>query len=451
MKRLFIMLLSCGFLVLTGCKKNWLDIKNDKKIIVPTTLKDMRLLLNNTTVFLISYVGIGEISSDNMNAQSSHLASASNTQQNAYQWASDVFNSPSAVSEWNVCYNQIFTSNVVLEGLEKIADGKGDAEEWNDVRGAALFFRSKALFDLATLFAAPYNNATAQQELGIPLRLTSDIATPVTRSSLMDTYQQILKDLNEAKTLLRNKNAYPSDANKCAALGLLARVYLAMGNFGEALKCADAFLAINQTLIDFNTINTGAARPFAIFNPETVFYSTLVNYNLFTNAYISSDLIASYQQDDLRLAAFFKTTGNGFYTFKGNYSGSVIPFSGFTPAEMLLVRAECNARNNKLELALDDVEILLKKRYKTNSYVRPQLADGNAVLNYVLTERRKELVFRGQRWPDLRRFSKEPNLAIAIRHVVGSSTYELLPDSKRYTYAIPEYIIGFSNIQQNPR
>jgi starch-binding outer membrane protein, SusD/RagB family len=65
-------------------------------------------------------------------------------------------------------------------------------------------------------------------------------------------------------------------------------------------------------------------------------------------------------------------------------------------------------------------------------------------------ERKKELLFRGLRWTDLRRLNKESNLASTISHVYNGTSYSVIPNSYQYTFPIPLDIIQLSGIQQNP-
>lgn len=449
--RYFTLGLLCVWLLQVACKKDWLAAKYDIKTIVPTTLSDMRLLLNNTTVYQANTIGLGEIASDNLYVLAANLATATSQERAAYIWSENVYAGLTATADWDMPYNQILTANIVLEGLTNININQSNQTEWNDVKGAALFYRSKAFFDLLVMFTKPYGMQTAANDLGIPLKLNSAIAEPIKRASLSESYQQVVGDLKQAIDLLREKNAYPTDASKPAALGLLSRVYLSMGEFEAAKKCATDFLALNNTLIDFNEVNVTLARPFTRFNVETSYYGTLTNYGLFNTAYIEPKLIADYAANDLRLTAYFKSNSNGLFSFKGNYSGSTLLFSGLSPAEMLLTRAECNARTNQLDLALTDLNTLLQKRYAKASYVPVSNKNQADLMKLILNERRKELVYRGLRWIDLKRLAQEPAYAVTLNKTVDGKTYSLEPSSNRYAFAIPDYVLRFSNLTQNPR
>src|SRR5690606_38787879 len=98
-----------------------------------------------------------------------------------------------------------------------------------DLYAQALFARAHAFLKLTEVFTVPYNDTNADQELGIVLRLSSDVNTSFGRSTLRQTYEQILKDLHEALIHISSQNyEYPTRANKSAVLGMLARCYLIM-------------------------------------------------------------------------------------------------------------------------------------------------------------------------------------------------------------------------------
>ncbi len=70
----------------------------------------------------------------------------------------------------------------------------------------------------------------------------------------------------------------------------------------------------------------------------------------------------------------------------------------------------------------------------------------------ILEERRKELPFTGQlRWEDLRRLNKDQRFAKILVRTIAGNEYQLLPNSKRYVFPIPDIEIELSGIPQNER
>ena len=66
----------------------------------------------------------------------------------------------------------------------------------------------------------------------------------------------------------------------------------------------------------------------------------------------------------------------------------------------------------------------------------------------MLTERRKELLFRGVRWVDVKRLNKE-GYGISLQRTIDGQTYRLGPNSLRFALPIPEDVIAMSGMPQN--
>ena len=100
---------------------------------------------------------------------------------------------------------------------------------------------------------------------------------------------------------------------------------------------------------------------------------------------------------------------------------------------------------------MSDLNMLLEKRYVAGTFVPLSATDAEDALIKVLAERRKELVFRGLRWPDLRRLNKDPRFAKTITRSLDGEIFELPPNSPRYVLPIPQKVIELSGIKQNDR
>ncbi|MFA5246030.1 MAG: RagB/SusD family nutrient uptake outer membrane protein [Pedobacter sp.] len=443
--------LIAGIILLTSaCKKDWLDAKSDISTIVPQTLEDMKLLLNNS-VLNTNYTAIGEASSDDIFVSNSVFSSLPLLDRNIYSWQSTIFIGTTQVLQWNNCYNQIFISNVVLEGLNKLEGNSSRQTEWNNIRGQALFHRAKALYDLHIVFSKPYNLQTAEADPGISIRLNSDINIKTVRSSVQEGYNQIRNDLKEAVNLLYPLPKVGTDPSKVAALALLARISLSMGEFEDALTYSSQSLSMFNTLIDYNSLNSAATSPFTAFNQETSYYAIQALITVLVNANINPDLINIYSNNDMRKSVFFKLNSNGTYSFKGSYTGSILPFGGFSTNELYLIQAECFARKGNTFDAMKSLNTLLVKRFKTGTFIPLIATNAEAALDIILKERRKELVYRGMRWQDLRRLNLEPKFAKNLSRVINGQTYVLPANDPRYVFPIPSYIINSTGIAQNPR
>ncbi len=225
-----------------SCKKNILDVKSDKSLLVPTTLNDFQALLDNI-ITMNGTPGLQNLSADDYYTTDGGWQSLlTPMERNSYLWLNTNMYENETAPDWNVPYQQVFYANVVLDGLGAIKVDSTNLNNFNQIKGSALFYRAFAFYNLAQTFAAPYDAKTSGQLPGIPIRLISDVNVRSSRGTLQQTYDQIITDLNEANTLLNKKAAFKSRPCQTAVLALLAKVYLTMENYAMAQSSASACL-----------------------------------------------------------------------------------------------------------------------------------------------------------------------------------------------------------------
>lgn len=442
---------------LNSCKK-YLDLKPNSSLYIPSNLLDCQALLDDYGTMNSGYPSDVEASADNYYLTDATWSSLSGVEfQDNYIWAPQGLHK---LTEWSLPYKAIFNANTVLEILTNVDPASGS--DYNAIKGTALFFRGYTFHSLASEFCNAYDKTTSIQDAGIPIYISTDVNTVYPRGNVQQTYDQIISDLKAAVELLPETTSIKSRPTRAAALAALARVYLSMRDYTNAGIYADACLKKYNTLLNFNTLNATANLPFTRFNAEVIFQAvmqTYVNSDLTqANAKILKSLYDSYTINDLRKIIFFKpNTGInvGTYAFKGSYDGSTNLFSGLATDEVYLIRAECYARGGKISEAMADLNTLLSNRYvnlpPANPYINIIASNETEALSIILNERRKELLFRGIRWTDLRRLNKESTFAITLNRTINGTDYKLLPNDLRYTLLIPTSVINNSSTTQNPR
>jgi len=256
-----------------------------------------------------------------------------------------------------------------------------------------------------------------------------------------------------AATLLSVNSPYKTTPTRQAAYGLLARIYLSMEDYEKALSYADSCLSYSNSLLDYKTLVMGSATSFPIprFNNEVIFHATTYGRQVMniTNGRIDNDLYNSYAANDIRKNAFFRSR-SGTYSFRGSYDGSSSLFAGISTNEIYLIKAESEARAGKRTDALETINKLLKNRYN-NTFTPFSSDDDETVLRFILDERRKELIYRGLRWSDLRRLNKDSRFAKPITRNIDGTIYILEPNSPKYVLPIPNSVILNNSMQQNER
>ncbi|MCQ6958279.1 RagB/SusD family nutrient uptake outer membrane protein [Mucilaginibacter aquariorum] len=457
--RIIIIILYITTSLFSACKKDWLNAKPDKALVVPKTIADYQALLDNTKGFAnpmnidlasLSMVGDG----DYYITDATYNSLGSGGEQSAYLWApNDNFYAGQGSNDWISSYGRILTTNVVLDGLGTIKPDQSNQAAYELAKGSALFFRTYDFYSLSQQLCKVYNASTAKSDLGLPLRLSSNVNLSVARSTLQETYGQMINDLIQAAALLPVTATYPTRPSKPAAFGLLARVYLSQENYAKALLYADSCLQINNALLDYNELSVTSPFPLSYFNKEVIFHTQLGGYLSFNppNLIVDPGLYQSFEPNDLRQPIFFKTQA-GIITIKTSYIGSAFqPFGGIATDEMYLIRAECYAREGQVNKALTDLNSLLKKRYKTGTFTGLTAADENEALAIILKERRKELCFRNLRWTDLRRLNRDSRFQVTLTRTINGKTYTLAPNSPRYVLPLDPIETTRGGLQQNER
>jgi hypothetical protein len=329
-------------------------------------------------------------------------------------------------------YNSIYAANKIIENADKVPGT--DATELSNIKGEAYFVRSLASFDLLRMFGEHWDNTSVY---GISIvTSTANPATPVKRSSVADSYKQIIADAQQAVKLLNTDNG-SKYASQAAANALLARVYLYQGN--KASAATTASLVINNSAYallpaaDLSKIYTQKNTSESVF--ELVFdQQNNSAYNGLT--YVRDDALRT---DVTFLAA---KDLNTFFTGRPtddraslvdyvNVDQSIQPdgrtekYRGETTkdnsayiirlAEVYLIRAEALGRVN----GLADLNTLRQHRGMAK-LTAANVPNDAIYLNAVLDERRAELNFEGHRLFDLARTKK-------VAEVLGTSVNPVLP------------------------
>ncbi|MCT4326168.1 RagB/SusD family nutrient uptake outer membrane protein [Elizabethkingia anophelis] len=446
MKKIIIaVLFSAGVLFFTGCS-DFLNEKSDSTLATPETLEDNQALLDHYNMINGGNAS-SEIASGDIYVSDADFASAAyEADKRLYTWQGD-FVAKDEGNDWGSCYAKINICNTVLDNLKTYKIQGSD-----QLRGQALALRASIYLEAAQLWCLAYNKQTAGSDQGLPLRLSPDMNIVSVRSTLQHTYDQILSDLHEAEKLLPIKEKAVSRFSKLTVLGYLARTYLYMGDYENALLYSQEAIRLYPNLLDFNKLNAGDSYPIKENNEEVIF-PLAINYSGFlgsSTGRISKELYDSYRDGDLRKQIYFRINASGDILFKGNYSGNSTRMMVLAVDEIYLTMAECYARAGDIKNAMDSLNQLLVKRWKTGAFTDLKAETKEEALTLIQTERRKELLYRGLRWADIKRYNREGAGIVLTRNVSGTA-YSLPSNDLRYAIAIPENVIKLSGMPQNKR
>lgn len=441
--------------VFMSCDK-YLDRIPDRSRAVLSTVVQYEHLMNYNQLYM-SAPALGEMGADFYYLPKEIWLSSNIRMRPAYIWQADIYQgntASGATQDWNSPYNNIYYTNVVLDGIELLNAEKGSAS-YHNVKGHALFLRAFQHYQLQEVYGQPYRPATAGTDLGIPLKLTSDLEEPVHRATVAQTFTQITDDLTAAYTHFSTTYQAVNKlwGSKAAVAALLSRVYLTMQEYELSAHYATESLKHQSSLLDLNTLAPRFQFTFPD-NQEMIFVLRQAGWGGVFNAsttLVDTNLYQLYAADDLRKEVYFQKGSNNKPYFKSLFSGNSSPFSGLAVGEVYLNRAECRARLGDESGALEDLNTLLAHRYKNGLFTPLTLEDTGDVLSTVLLERQKEMIVRGTRWTDLRRLNQDPRFAVTLMRRWGDEVHILPPNDPRYTYPIPDNEIAINNLPQNLR
>lgn len=455
----------CVVVMLTGCN-DYLDIK-PKGEKIPTTVSDYETLLNYESVQKVSDTYPAYLTDDVFlpdvaeGTATPGLNSVDQSIRNLYLFKKGVFGDAQDDGFWFASYNRIYYYNTVIDNIMN-ADGS-DEQQKLSIRAEALISRALEYLYLVNGYAKHYDVRTAESDPGVPLILDEDISKKnLVRASVKDVYAQILSDLQTALPNLpvqAKGNAFR--ASKAAGYGVLAKMYLYMGNYAEALKAANEVLEINNSLLDLKKYavvkpqsSIGRTNvPQDIDNPENIYikFAPYV-YGLSSKVFGSDELISLFSEDDMRLQIYFTKNFRNIPTNKYVWAPYLRANLAVSSPEIYLIAAECEAREGSVERAMSLINKLRDNRIKNNTDI--VATDRNDALQKVLEERRRELAMSGMvRYIDLKRLNQGSQFAKTVTHITSEGTSTLEPNSPLYVLPIPAKVMRFNknSMQQNER
>ena len=465
MKNVTTILAICVVVMLTGCN-DYLDIK-PKGEKIPTTVSDYETLLNYESVQKVSDTYPAYLTDDVFlpdvaeGTATPGLNSVDQSIRNLYLFKKEVFGDAQDDGFWFASYNRIYYYNTVIDNIMN-ADGS-DEQQKLSIRAEALISRALEYLYLVNGYAKYYDVRTAESDPGVPLILDEDISKKnLVRASVKDVYAQIQSDLQTALPNLPMQakgNAFR--ASKAAGYGVLAKMYLYMGNYAKALKAANAVLEMNNSLLDLKKYAVVKAQssigrtnvPQDIDNPENIYikFAPYV-YGLSSKVFGSDELISLFSEDDMRLQVYFTKNFRNIPTDKYVWAPYLRANLAVSSPEIYLIAAECEAREGSIERAIALINKLRDNRIKNNTDI--VATDRNDALQKVLEERRRELAMSGMvRYIDLKRLNQESQFAKTVTHFTGEGTFSLEPNSPLYVLPIPAKVMRFNknSMQQNER
>lgn len=485
MKKYSLIILICLAVISSACEDFLSEPPSKTSSIVPTKIEHLENLLNKYSTFDREYNEHLIYASDDYGLLTSIFDNANGiyTPITAHYATWEIENVANDDGKaWSTEWKKIFYANMILESLEEV---EGTPSEKESIKAEAHLVRSYSYFQLVNTFCLPYSDEN-NSELGLPIKESTSYEESGKRVTLQETWDFILSDLKAALKL--NKDLELVDgkfrswrASTPAINAFAARIYLTMGDYVKAQSFAEEALSAHYVMMDYNSdmrysdiiseenVDGQMKRvwyPYTHDRPteqnkmewkDLYYFRFLENDRWF---YIPSpDLLALYNhQYDLRykyhIVEDFSYDRGMTISYPGYifFHNSGIP-SGPTVGEMLLVKAECQARTGNWNEALTTVNQLREKRMDNTApanVINLSASNQAEALTKVLEERRRELPFT-QRFFDVRRFNNNndptddvvmtrsfyPVGASVVEASKGAITYTLDAKSRKFARPIP--------------
>ena len=394
--------------------------------------------LSSSAYYGTAYYATNEVRSDNCfsNGNSGRYITEATFEQNR-----------NAGFIWSSAYEAIANANIIINA--DLAALTGDAAEGRTYQGQALIIRALAHFDLVKTYG---QHTTGSGDLGVPVvtEFKGEDLFP-SRNTLTEVYQAVIKDLQDAYTMIDDSmvasNVFPT---KMAAKALEARVHLYFKQYDQAAAAAKVVIDSGQfsVISASNYVGSWVSNGNSIFeidysSTDTQGLAYIMRTNdgqgVYGDVQASSDLIDIYDSGDVRLGILGYEQGTRLRNL-GKYPN----FQGWD--NIPIIRYE--------EVVLTYGEALLWTGNATGALVYLNLVAENrnaepyteATLDNFLLERQREFVFEGVRWDDMMRIGMDADAVGPDEIALSTLTF---PNNK-FAYPIPLFELDAnSNMVQN--
>lgn len=499
LKYLFLSLIA-----FTSCN-DFLDVKPIGKLI-PTEVEEFENLLNNISTVQFHFMNNNKTSmyamlGDNLSIsenQDKYLYISSYVNKEIY--AAYVYSlpyespiKPQHTWEWGI-YRATGLFNNVIDGIEGLDSGEN---------GKAVIAQAKAgrawSYMVGGLGYGPmYDPNGANDTKTIPYRTSGDptVANP-DLSTTAELMALVKKDLDDALDAPENV-VNPCRANKAAVHALRAEYFMYMRDWTNMLQEAKTAWeksvalkgSVDNLIYDLNQFyyqddeiaepaeGTDKELHLELIGQDLLISQTINRENLFyreapygctvgngsATFYPSDDFLASFDPETDRRYQLFALKILGYSTkvngviyedgIKRTYcrETKMLGNQGITYPQLLLMKAEAEARTSDKTGALRDLNLLRKYRYSGDNTDLPNGSSlsEDELLYEILKERRRELPISSyQRTFDIKRYvydAGKPWSKSTVTHKIGDKVYSAPVDNQYFTLRITNSVI-----LQNPQ
>jgi len=469
---------------------NYLDTTPDNRTVLDSDVKVKELLTSAYSEY--TYGAFCYAMADNADDKGTgHMTDINNDQGYAWEDFTDT-NQDSPSSYWEGCFNAISHANQALEYIESTRVEGEIPNEYLPYYGEALVVRAYHHFMLVNLWGKHYNPATASTDLGVPYvtEVENVVFKDYKRETVAKVYELIEKDLLEGIQYIKDDafDVPKYHLNIAASNAFASRFYLYKGDWQKVIDYSTAALGskVSNKLRDLSGsykqmgLNEYGAEYSKATEPSNLMLTSNVS-NWFD--YFQATYRYSYDyniQQKLYKDIFVMESGNewcqttasygtgddvvlkwGYFFKRMDINADIGWYYTMTPKfvaeEVLFNRIEANIMLKKYAEAEQELDIYFEKRmtnytdenkvsetkildfYTDNSNADSPLNPwyelddkSRAYMNCVIDTRRREFIYNGLRWFDVRRFKMK-----VVHNVLEGTPIILAEDDARKVLQIP--------------
>lgn len=422
MKKIYTIIVLIGTLV-SSCD-SYFDVELHQNIPADNaynTVSDITNALNGAYYALGTYrfqgrnvPALGDLASDNgiASATSGHFVAISTyTYSETTGDFSDI---------WTYGYQVVDRTTRVINGakalLAKGSLSEADQSTLNSAIAQSYALRAYSAFMMVNIFGLPYGTDNdANGGLVVVEAEPIEAGVNVSRASVKDTYDWILRDIKQANTVPNVVTSSPQFYfNPAAVKALEARVNLYMKNYGVAKEAAQKAIDLRGANPVSDAEYVEMWKSIAISGEDIFTIPKTTDDNLSANALntlygtykstMTADLAATIGANDIRKKLI--GTSNGVENHPKKFDGiqdaaAVNNIPVFRVSEMYLIIAEVCAQTG--DSGAQEALFFTAKRNKDITAASQLPSSKDALLTFISVERRREFFAEGQRWYDARR------------------------------------------------
>lgn len=307
------------------------------------------------------------------------------------------------VAAYQGIYRAINSANSVIAYVPAVNDPLLTAAEKNKILGEAYFIRALSYFDLARGWGG----------VQLQLKPTTDLSVlkGIKRSTLDQTYDQVLADLVQAEQLLPEDATTRNRAQKSAARALRARLHLYRRQWADAENYASQVIS-NTKYSLVKPFKSFFTAPFQSAESVLELAYSVNDRNSYWNLWYPSSAGGQYtlKPSDALISklnnpaiggtrnTLIAGTGSSVYGVLYNTTAtSTDPSYLIRIAELYLIRAEARAQQNNLTGAAADLNAVRSRADVAATTATTQVQ----LIQAIEDENSVEFSFEAHRWFDL--------------------------------------------------